>query len=89
MAEHGAVVFGEDIAADMHAVILVDADDGLVVGGVVDLAEREAVADDRGTALIGVGDDVCRVQKFGVVQAVSAPMILFLKTPAGAFRFRC
>ena len=43
MPEHRAVAFREDIAIDVDDPVGTDAEDVLVIGGVMDLAERQAV----------------------------------------------
>lgn len=47
----------------MDAEIRSDADEVLVEGAMVDRAEGEAVADDRLARLLGVGDDVRRIEE--------------------------
>ena len=74
VAERRAVLLLEHLPADVHRIIGADAEDVRVVGGVVDLAERQTVLDDRLAAIIRVGDDVRRIKELDVRQpADSAP----------------
>jgi hypothetical protein len=60
--EHGAVAFAQDVLTDMDPVVGVYAKNVLIVGSVVDLAERESVRYDRRAPLIRIRDDVGGIQ---------------------------
>jgi hypothetical protein len=62
MAEHRTVVFCKDVGADMYYVVGADAEDVLVISGMMYFAEREAVLHYRLAAIVSVGDDMRPIQ---------------------------
>jgi len=67
--EHWTVVLGQDRRLDLDHVIGPDREEEAVEGGVMKLAERYAVADDRVALRMAVGRDVGGVQELLVTQA--------------------
>ena len=49
MQKHGAVVFLQNVFPNMHVMVLVDADDVLIIGGMMDLTQRETIVYHRDT----------------------------------------
>ena len=68
MLKHGAVLFFENVFADADEVIGRYPDEVAVEGGVVQLAEGDAVCDYRLSFGGVVGDDVGGIEKFTVSQ---------------------
>lgn len=66
--QHRPVDLVEDIAPHLHHVVGAHAQDVAVEGGVVQLAERQSVRDDRLPERVRVGQDVRGVQEFAVTQ---------------------
>jgi hypothetical protein len=60
--EHRAVRLSEDGRADLDDVVGADGEEEAIERGVVELAQRDAVADDRLALGVAVGRDVRRVQ---------------------------
>jgi hypothetical protein len=67
VSQHRSVDLVENVLAHLDDVVGPQADDLVVEGGVMDLAQREAVGDHRCTTE-RVGDDVGRIQEFDVLQ---------------------
>ena len=63
VAEHRAVLLGEDVTADLDDQIGSDAKDVAVEGGVVDLAQRQAVRHYPLAERVGVRNDVRGVEQ--------------------------
>ena len=66
--EHRAVRLAEDRRADLDDVVRSDGEEEPIERGVMELAQRDAVADDRLTLGVAVGRDVRRVEKLLVAQ---------------------
>ncbi len=60
--EHRAVPFIADVATDNNHEVRSDTEDVLVIGSVVDLAERKSVRHDGETPRMSVRQDVRRVE---------------------------
>jgi len=60
--EHRTIPFSEDVAAHFENAVWTDPDQIVVEGGVMELAQREAVRDDRFASRMGVGKDVRGVE---------------------------
>ena len=66
--EHRAVRFGEDGRADLDDIVGSDGEEEPIERGVMEFAQRDAVADHRLTLGVAVGGDVRRVQELLVAQ---------------------
>jgi hypothetical protein len=64
--QHGAAGFGQGTLIDLDNPVWADAEEILIVGGVVNLAETQAVANDRETRVVCVRPDVGGVEQFAV-----------------------
>ena len=64
--QHGAVNLREQVLADGHDEVSVDAKDVGIEGGMVEFAQRQAVAHRRNAARAGVRKDVRRVEQLPV-----------------------
>jgi hypothetical protein len=67
--EHRTVDLFEQVDGDLDAVVRRDTHHVLVVGGVVDLAERETVGHCGDSAIIGVREDVRGVEQRPVLES--------------------
>ena len=65
--QHGAVFFAQDVFPHVYSVVSINAKNILVIGGMVYLAQRQAVLYYRDAPIITVGDDMCSVQQFRMV----------------------
>jgi hypothetical protein len=65
--EGGSVDFDQNVAPDFDSVVRPNTDNVVVERGVMDLAHRDPVRDERVTAF-GVAQDMSRVEKFSVAQ---------------------
>ena len=68
VAQHGTVALLQHVFPNVHVQVRIDSQDVLVVGGVVDLAERETVPNLRDAGLFPVRHDMRRIQQFAAVQ---------------------
>lgn len=97
MQKHWAIPFFEDVSAHFDDEIRPHADQLLIEGSVMELAERERVGDFRFSRWIRVRNDMRRVEEFSVPQAAqrtalsirskNAPPELFLVYPADRRHF--
>src|ERR1035437_8541926 len=73
--EHRPVRFFKDRSPDFDRVVGPDGQEKAVECGVMKLAEREAVADDRIAFIIGIGDDVRRVEKLLMTESAYGALL--------------
>lgn len=66
VSQHRAIGLYHQIVSDLDPVVRCDAEEHPVEGGVVQLAEREAVADHGIATGLGVGNDVGSVEELAV-----------------------
>ena len=66
--EHGAVRFGEDRRTDLDDVVGSNGEEEAIERGVMELAQGDAVADDRVALGVALGRDVGCVQELQVAQ---------------------
>jgi len=66
--QHWPVDLAQEVGADLNDLVRSDAEDARVVGGVVDLAQCEAVPHDRDTCFLRVRHDMCGVEQLAVTQ---------------------
>src|SRR5882724_9396737 len=71
MLQHWAVVLFEDVLSDFDDQVRTNADNIGVEGGVMQLAEGQAVADPGFTFRMAVGEDVRGVEKLHVAQSAN------------------
>ena len=74
--QHWAVVFLEDRWPNLDDVVRSHGKEEAIEGSVVELAQREAVADDRLALGIAVGGDVRGVEQFEVPKATEGAPVL-------------
>ncbi len=77
MSEHRSVGLPEDVLAYLDDEIWPNADDVVVESGMMQLAQREAIGDDRLATRLSIGDDVGRVEQFlmpELTQGASTPV---------------
>ena len=74
--QHRPVMLVQDGLADLDRVVGPDCEEQAVEGGVVQLAERDAVADNRFALGVAIGSDVRSVEQFLVVQAAQGTSLL-------------
>ena len=67
--EHRTVSLLEDQGSYVNAVVRADTKNVSIVGGMMDLAERKPVGDDRGASVIVVGDDVSGIKQFNMTES--------------------
>src|SRR3712207_2659018 len=60
--EHRAIDLFENVPTNVNNQVRPHTEDVSVVGGVVDLAERDPIRDDRQSLLVGISDDVRRIE---------------------------
>ena len=68
MPQHRPIHLVQQILVDVYDVVGADAQQPLVIRGVVDLAQAEAIRDDRVAAGLAVLDDVSGVQQLGMLE---------------------
>ena len=68
MAQHGSVLFEENLRSYLDDEIGTDPEDVRVKGRVMKLAEGETVGHDWQTERMAVGEDVRRVEEPGVLE---------------------
>jgi hypothetical protein len=66
--KHRAVFLGEDVVSNLDDVVRCNADHQCVEGGVMELAEGDAVADLGNAFRLGVGNDVCCIEQFVMLE---------------------
>jgi hypothetical protein len=74
--QHGAVGFGQETLIDLDNPVWADAEEILIVGGVMNLAETQAVAYDGETRFMCVWPDVGGVEEFAVLQPADGALSL-------------
>jgi len=74
--QHGPIPFFQDIAPHMDKIILVDADEVLIVGRMVYLAERESIVDDGDSFIFQIADDMHGIEKPRVVKITYRAMLV-------------
>ena len=74
MDQRGAVRLVQQIGTHLHNVVGADAEKVPIEGGVMELAERQAVRYDR-FPLIAVGHDMCGVQQFRVPEPAECTLL--------------
>ncbi len=77
MSQHGAVLFFEDVTPDLELqIVRPDTDEVMVEGGVMDLAQRKAIRNDRITTFVAVGNDMGSVEQFLTAESAHRARIL-------------
>lgn len=74
VAELWAVDILQDVTANLHDEVWPDTHD-LPIEGVVQLAHRKAVADDRLAEWMGIGEDVGGIQEFHVTEPAESTRV--------------
>ncbi len=82
--EHRAVVLLEQVSPDLDYQIRPDAEEPLIESCVVDLAERQSVADGCDARALRVRDDVRGVQQFRVVESADSATLFVGADHVGA-----
>jgi|GEM_PF-2959681 len=62
MPKHWSISFKLYILAHMHLAVRIDADDMLVIRGMMNFTERQAVGYNRTSPSITVGNDMCGIE---------------------------
>jgi hypothetical protein len=74
VSQRRSVVFGEDGRGHVDAVVGAHSEELIVEGGVVNLAHRDAVRNDR-LASFGVTEDVCGIEQLTMTEAAEGATI--------------
>src|SRR5258708_6368165 len=68
VTQHGAIGLAKDVEAYLDAQLRRDSQDVAIEGGVMQLAQRKAVGDDRFASGMAIGQDVRRLQQLLVTE---------------------
>lgn len=69
MAQHGPIRFFQDIPSDLDNKVGAYSKKEIIEGSVVQLAQGDAVSDDRIATRLIIWDDMCCIKQFPVSQA--------------------
>jgi hypothetical protein len=75
VAQHRAVLLGEDVMSDFHHQIGPDTENVAVKGGVVDFAQRQSIRHDWLAEGILVADDVRCVEQVALAQPADGTVV--------------
>ncbi len=76
MSKHRAVFFQQQISADFHDIIGAYAQKVLVIGGVVDFAQRDAVCNGSNALFMRIRDDMRCIEQLHVVKCADSAVLV-------------